>query len=92
MPFYSYEHIGKACSKGKRFTVFQSMKEAPLKKCPECKGKVKRLISRIQVSVSKSNSELRNLGFKKLVRRDKGVYEDVTRGDTDEPIIDVNDP
>jgi len=52
---------------------------------------VKRLISRVQVSVSKSNSELKNLGFKKLVRRDKCVYEDVTRGDTDEPIIDVNE-
>ena len=30
------------------------------------------------VAVTKSNSELRNAGFTKLVRRDKGVYENVT--------------
>jgi len=92
MPFYSYEHIGRACSKGKKFSWLQSMKDAPLEKCPECKGKVRRLISRASVSVVKSDRELRNLGFRKLVRRDKGVYEDVTRGDKDKPIIDVNEP
>lgn len=30
------------------------------------------------VSVTESNSELRNQGFTKLVRRDEGVYENVT--------------
>jgi putative FmdB family regulatory protein len=40
MPTYEYE-----CQKcGHRFEEFQSMKDAPLTKCPECKGKVKRLI------------------------------------------------
>lgn len=42
MPTYEYE-CG-AC--GHRFEKFQSMTEAPVKKCPECaKPKVKRLIS-----------------------------------------------
>lgn len=40
MPTYEYE-----CQKcGHRFEEFQSMKDEPLKKCPQCKGKVKRLI------------------------------------------------
>jgi len=90
MPFYTYEHTGKACAKGKRFTLSQSMKDAPLKKCPECGGEVRRLISKVNLSISKSNRELKNLGFQKLVRRDKGVYEDVTRKDGDNPIIDAN--
>ena len=41
MPTYDYE-----CTKcGHRFEVFQSMKDEPKKRCPECKGKVQRLIS-----------------------------------------------
>ena len=33
---------------------------------------------------------LKNLGFQKLVRRDSGVYEDVTATDTASRIIDSN--
>ena len=40
MPTYEYE-----CQKcGHRFEDFQSMTAKPLSKCPECKGKLKRLI------------------------------------------------
>jgi len=41
MPTYDYE-----CTKcGHRFEAFQSIMDAPLKKCPSCRcGKVKRLI------------------------------------------------
>jgi putative FmdB family regulatory protein len=40
MPTYEYE-----CQKcGHRFEVFQSIKEAPKKTCPECRGRVKRLL------------------------------------------------
>lgn len=40
MPTYEYE-----CQKcGHRFEEFQSMKDAPLAKCPKCKGKLKRLV------------------------------------------------
>jgi putative FmdB family regulatory protein len=40
MPTYEYE-----CEKcGHRFEVFQSMSDAPKKRCPKCRGKVRRLI------------------------------------------------
>lgn len=41
MPTYEYE-----CAKcGHRFDAFQSIKAPALTKCPECKGRVKRLLS-----------------------------------------------
>lgn len=41
MPTYEYE-----CTKcGHLFEQFQSIKAEPLKKCPTCKGRVKRLLS-----------------------------------------------
>ncbi|MFA7157767.1 MAG: FmdB family zinc ribbon protein [Kiritimatiellia bacterium] len=42
MPTYEYE-----CKKCDRvFEVFQSITAAPLRQCPKCKGKVRRLIGR----------------------------------------------
>ncbi len=41
MPTYEYE-----CTKcGHLFEVFQSITAEPVKKCPKCKGKVRKLIS-----------------------------------------------
>jgi putative FmdB family regulatory protein len=40
MPTYEYQ-----CQKcGHQFEVFQSIKDKPKKTCPECKGRVKRLL------------------------------------------------
>src|SRR5204863_7283336 len=40
MPTYEYE-----CSKcGHRFELFQSIKDAPKRTCPKCRGRVKRLL------------------------------------------------
>ena len=40
MPTYEYE-----CTKcGHTFEAFQSMKDAPLSSCPQCRGRVRRLI------------------------------------------------
>ena len=40
MPTYEYQ-----CKKcGYKFEKFQSMTELPVKKCPECKGSVKKMI------------------------------------------------
>ncbi len=41
MPTYEYECI--AC--GNRFERFQRMSEEPVKECPECGGRVRRLVT-----------------------------------------------
>jgi putative FmdB family regulatory protein len=78
MPVYEYEHMEEPCSFGQVFEVEQSINDKPLKKCPRCANPIKKIISRTNISCPKSNRELRDLGFTKLVRRDDGVYENVT--------------
>lgn len=78
MPLYEYEHTSDFCKLGKQFEVRQSIHEKPLETCPECHAPVKRLISLVGISSPKTNSELRDLGFTKLVKRDDGIYENVT--------------
>ena len=78
MPVYEYEHHGDGCREGKRFEVQQSINSDKLTSCPNCGGKVKRLISLVSVNTPKGNSDLKNLGFTKLVKRDDGIYENVT--------------
>ena len=78
MPIYEYEHDGVPCTLGKVFDFKQSIDDEPLSICPQCCGKVKKIVSRINISCPKTNSELRDLGFTKLVKRDDGVYENVT--------------
>ena len=44
------------------------------------------------VSCPKSNGELRDLGFTKLVKRDDGVYENVTARDGDSRYMERGKP
>ena len=78
MPVYEYEHLKDACALGKVFDFKQSIEDEQLTICPRCTGPVKKIISSINISCPKTNSELRDLGFTKLVKRDDGVYENVT--------------
>ncbi len=78
MAVYEYEHTGPACKRGRVFEVVQSIHDAPLTVCPDCGDPVRRLISLVGISTPKTNSELKDLGFTKLVKRDDGVYENVT--------------
>lgn len=79
MPIYEYEHLDdEFCEFGHEFEFQQSLAEDALTHCPFCERPVKKLISRVGVSCPKTNSELKDLGFTKLVRRDDGVYENVT--------------
>lgn len=78
MPVYTYEHIEKPCPAGIVIEVSQSMKDAPLTACPQCHGPVRKVLSRVFISTPRGNSSLKDLGFTKLVKRDKGVYENVT--------------
>jgi hypothetical protein len=68
---------------GKVFDVKQSLSDDPFKACPHCEGPVQKIISKINISSPKTNGELRDLGFTKLVKRDDGVYENVTARDGD---------
>jgi putative FmdB family regulatory protein len=80
MPIYEYEHLDRQtlCKLGWRFELLRSMNSEPLIVCPECSKSVTKRISAIAISAPKTNSELKNMGFTKLVKRDTGVYENVT--------------
>jgi putative FmdB family regulatory protein len=72
MPTYEYE-----CAKcGKTFEVFQSMKDDPLKTCPnkKCKGKVKRLIGTGAGLIFKGSgfyiTDYRSEGYKQAAKKD----------------------
>ena len=84
MPIYEYEHIETPCALGHIFELRQSLTEKQLSKCPQCKQPVRKLISLVGINTPKTNGELRDLGFTKLVKRDDGVYENVTarKGDS----------
>ena len=53
---------------------------------------VERLISAPEVSTPTTNSKLKELGFTKLVKRDQGVYENVTSTNKENKIVKTNDP
>ena len=70
MPTYDYE-----CTKcGHRFEIFQSMTDEPKKRCPECKGKVQRLISGGAGIIFKGSgfyqTDYRSDGYKKAAAAD----------------------
>jgi len=83
MPVYEYEHLKEGCSLGKVFDYKQSIDDRQLTRCPQCSGPVQKIISRININCPNTNSELRDLGFTKLVKRDDGVYENVTARNSD---------
>ncbi len=92
MPTYEYEHIENACAAGQIFEYVQSITDDPLTVCPTCRQPVKRLISLTRVSIQRSNAELRDLGFTKLVKRDDGVYENVTRREGESRYMEKGKP
>ncbi|MEJ2726580.1 MAG: zinc ribbon domain-containing protein [Deltaproteobacteria bacterium] len=72
MAVYEYEHVDKHCAWGRVFEVEQSMHDEPFTRCPNCGQPVRKLISPCFVNRPKTNTELRDMGFTKLVRRDSG--------------------
>lgn len=62
-----------------------------LKKCPQCREKVRRLISAVSLSLPKTNTGLKDQGFTNLVHRDKGVYENVTARDGESKVMIAGD-
>ncbi len=72
MPTYEYE-CGKC---GHRFEVFQSMTEPPRKRCPKCRGKVRRLVSGGAGIVFKGSgfyaTDYRSNAYKEQKRKESG--------------------
>ena len=93
MPVYEYKHEEKGCSElGDRFEILQKISDDPLKVCPKCQRPVRRLIPLINISTPKSDSEYKEMGFAKLVRRDTGVYENVTALDGESRFFEADKP
>ena len=92
MPVYEYEHQSEPCELGSIFEVTQPMNAENLSKCPQCGRAVCKIVSRINISCPKGNSELRDMGFTKLVKRDDGVYENVTARDGDSRYMERGKP
>lgn len=75
MPTYEYE-----CAKcGKTFELFQSMKDDPIKTCPDkkCRGKVKRLLGTGAGLIFRGSgfyiTDYRSEGYKKAAKSDSGA-------------------
>lgn len=92
MPIYEYEHSRPGCPLGAIFEIQQSIHDTPLSACPACGQAVKKLVSRANISTPRTNAELKDLGFTKLVKRDDGVYENVTARDGDSRYVTRDKP
>ena len=92
MPTYEYEHLEKPCIRGKLFDIKQSIKDESLHQCPTCNGPVRKRISCVSLSIPKTNTEIRDLGFTKLVKRDNGVYENVTQRGKESRYMEAGKP
>ncbi len=81
MPLYDYinDDPEKGCGICRRgFELNRPLNRPPLEVCPLCKGRVKKLIGRIntpKITKPLSVSDAKSAGFTILERRDQGVYE-----------------
>ena len=79
MPLYEYAAIAGGCRKCKKgFEIVQKLSEPKLKKCPECRKPVQRVLNAVGVHTKysiKSDSKLKDLGLTKYVKTSDGSYE-----------------
>ena len=54
--------------------------------------KVKKMVSSPSLAFPKTNADLKNLGFTKLVKRESGVYENVTATGNEKRYMKSDDP
>lgn len=77
MPTYEYE-----CLKcGHRFEKFQNMKDEPLKICPKCKGKLRRLIGAGAGIIFKGSGFYATDYKKREPSKNKSCSEKIKRGE-----------
>ena len=77
MPFYQYRHIEKCGSNcSEEFEVRQRIADDTLSVCPVCSMPVEKCLTTFITRTDPlAASKLKNSGFTKLTRRDKGAYE-----------------
>ena len=86
MPTYVYEAVDKkrsckTCRDG--FETDQSIKDDPLRNCPECGSPIRRVITGVNISTARSTKSLlsdKNLkkhGFTKLVNEGDGKFRKI---------------
>ena len=80
MPIYQYKPVKKCLGQCKNgFDLIQSMQDKVLTQCPQCGAPVKKVPALCAGGVQMlSDGHLRDKGFTKLVKKDKGVYEKTT--------------
>jgi putative FmdB family regulatory protein len=84
MPIYCYRAVdsAQACEHCREiFEVHQRMSEEALAACPQCGAPIERIITSVYFGTSLkdrlSDKRLKQLGFKKYVKDDKGKYTDI---------------
>ena len=80
MPIYAYEvrEGSDGCERCRRgFEVLQSLREAPIARCPDCGAPVERVPALAAVGMSQPglDDRAKAAGFTKLKRLGKGEYE-----------------
>ncbi len=92
MPLYEYEHLGEPCARGRCFEELHSAEAPDLVRCPDCGQPVRKRLTAARFKRQYTPGELRDRGFTKLVRRDDGIYENVTAKAGQNRIIDRDRP
>jgi putative FmdB family regulatory protein len=80
MPIYEYAAVGKGCPHCEtHFDVLQSLREAPLDRCPRCGAAVARVLTAPNVIAGGAHllkeSHLEKHGFTQYRRVGRGQYE-----------------
>lgn len=100
MPTYAYKCAGNGQVIEVRHSIKDDLKtwgelcdraELPLGDTP-AEAEVERILFAPSLATPKGAAELKNLGFTKLVRRDKGVYENVTATGNEKRYMTSDDP
>ncbi|GEM_PF-6323782 len=77
MPLYEYEHEGEVGLECERVFELAHGSGELVQVCPVCGGPVKKRVVGFGVAANPlAPSNLKEKGFKRLVRKDKGVYRE----------------